>query len=248
VPTHTVKAGECMAQLAAFYGFASWKTLYDDPGNEALRKKRPNPNLLAPGDVVTIPDKKPKELEVKAGASHRFKVALPKAKLRIYLRGLVGEKLAAAKYKLEIDGKTLEGTTDGEGLLELSIPPQAMTAKLEVALTAPPEPPKPSPDGLDLPKETFKIPKEPNNPARGKPLPTAIVWELSLGALGPVETVSGLQSRLHNLGYHDAVTGADNAETAAAVRAFQADRKLTLGNVDDPTRAELEKVHDKGAP
>jgi LysM repeat protein len=54
--THTVKSGETLSGIARHYGLPSWQALYNDPSNEAFRKKRSNPNLIFPGDQINIPD------------------------------------------------------------------------------------------------------------------------------------------------------------------------------------------------
>jgi pimeloyl-ACP methyl ester carboxylesterase len=55
--TYTVKPGENLSQIAARNGMTA-KALYEDPANAKLRAKRPNPNLILPGDPIVIPDKK----------------------------------------------------------------------------------------------------------------------------------------------------------------------------------------------
>jgi hypothetical protein len=52
---HTVQRGETLSGIAAKYGFSDWKKVYQHPANEALRKQRPNPNNIVPGDKVNIP-------------------------------------------------------------------------------------------------------------------------------------------------------------------------------------------------
>jgi len=243
---HTVSKGECMSSLAARFGFPSWKTIYDAPGNEALRKKRPNPNLLAVGDVVALPKREKHTSSAQTSATAALKVAVSRTELRLHLRSAQGAKLASVKCSLKIAGQTLEGTTDGDGLLKLRIPPRAIPGTLEVPLPDPPPPEKPKDDGLEVPAETFTIPDEPEHPALKVPEPKSIVWQLTLGALGPTETVTGLQNRLHNLGYRCAVDGIVGPETNGATHAFQEDRKKAVGAIDDPTRADLEKSHDNG--
>src|ERR1051325_8947818 len=55
--THVVKKGESLSTIARQYGHSDWKAIYDHPANAGFKKKRPNPNVIHPGDVVVIPDK-----------------------------------------------------------------------------------------------------------------------------------------------------------------------------------------------
>lgn len=54
--TYTVVDGDTMEKIAADNGFADWHTIWNDPGNAALRAKRPDPHWIFPGDQVFIPD------------------------------------------------------------------------------------------------------------------------------------------------------------------------------------------------
>ena len=54
---HMVKEGECLDSIALDHGFADWRTIYDHPKNTDLRSKRPDPNVIHPGDKLFIPDK-----------------------------------------------------------------------------------------------------------------------------------------------------------------------------------------------
>jgi hypothetical protein len=52
---HIVVKGDTLSGIAKKHGFKDWRTIYNDPSNAAFRRKRPNPNLIFPGDVVVIP-------------------------------------------------------------------------------------------------------------------------------------------------------------------------------------------------
>jgi LysM domain len=58
MPTHTVRTGETLATIARKYGHSDWKTIYDHPANAEFQRKRPNPNIILPGDVIFIPDQR----------------------------------------------------------------------------------------------------------------------------------------------------------------------------------------------
>jgi len=53
---HTVGPGENLSLIARKYGLKSWKDIYRYDANSDFRDKRPNENLIFPGDVVVIPD------------------------------------------------------------------------------------------------------------------------------------------------------------------------------------------------
>ena len=116
-----VRKGECLSSIAKRYGFQKWKALYDHPSNAELKKKRKNPNVIFPGDQVVIPDKEPKEVEVATAKLHTFKVALPRAKVRVVLKDGKGQAFAGKKYILSAGGQDIEGQTGGDGLVEQPI-------------------------------------------------------------------------------------------------------------------------------
>ncbi len=53
---YVVKKGDSLSRIAARQGLPSWRMLYDSPDNAAFRRRRPNPNLIQPGDVLILPD------------------------------------------------------------------------------------------------------------------------------------------------------------------------------------------------
>jgi len=130
--THVVVQGECLNSIARRYGFADYRTIYNDPGNKVLRKKRPSPDLLCPGDEIVIPDRKTKTVACATGVDHQFVVTLPRRKLRIVLQDVSGEALAHMPYRLTLGQLEIEGKTDGNGLLEKDIPAGARKVTLHM--------------------------------------------------------------------------------------------------------------------
>jgi N-acetylmuramoyl-L-alanine amidase len=131
--THVVKAGECLLLIARRYGIADFKRLYEHPDNTALREKRPNPNVLYPGDTVVIPDashakQKP---NLSTGQAHRFTLKVGARYLRLALRDAEGAPLASRPYLLTFEREVLEGSTDGEGYLEAKVPFTVSQVELE---------------------------------------------------------------------------------------------------------------------
>ncbi|MFS8067532.1 MAG: peptidoglycan-binding domain-containing protein [Byssovorax sp.] len=71
-------------------------------------------------------------------------------------------------------------------------------------------------------------------------------WKILLGALDPIEKLTGVQARLNNLGFPCKVDGGPGRETTAAIQAFQRWRGLSPqdGKLDAATRAQIQAVHD----
>ncbi len=68
---------------------------------------------------------------------------------------------------------------------------------------------------------------------------------IHLGELDPIESVSGIQARLHNLGlYSGAIDDDLGARTQSAIARFQEQNDLTVtGELDDTTTQRIEEVH-----
>jgi N-acetylmuramoyl-L-alanine amidase len=127
---HTVQQGECLHSISSGYGF-TWEKVWNHPDNSDLRSRRGDAQVLMPGDVVTIPDKELKEESRADGKCHRFKRKGVPAKIRIQIKRN-DEPRANVPYRIDIDGRLSEGTTDGNGLIELDIPPDAAQGQLFV--------------------------------------------------------------------------------------------------------------------
>lgn len=54
---YKVRQGDTLAKIAAQHDFTDWQALYFHPANDELRRLRPNPSFVAPGDVVQIPER-----------------------------------------------------------------------------------------------------------------------------------------------------------------------------------------------
>jgi N-acetylmuramoyl-L-alanine amidase len=115
--THVVQQGECFATIANAHGFST-KALYEHPDNADLRKIRPSPSVLHPGDEVVVPERAAREVSVASGAKHRFKVKVAKRELRLILRDHAGKAIAGESYVLETDDERIEGETSGDGELK----------------------------------------------------------------------------------------------------------------------------------
>jgi hypothetical protein len=122
---HVVEQGEYLSQIAFEAGFRNYEAVWNDAANADLKKKRQNPNVLFPGDVVVIPDRKTREESVATDQRHRFKVTIPKLKLRIRLIGLDSKPAADVEVDITIDGNVTPVTTPGDGMIEQLLSPIA---------------------------------------------------------------------------------------------------------------------------
>lgn len=121
----TAQAGDCISSIAERSGFLHWRTIHDAAQNAALRTKRPNPNLLAPGDQVFVPDKQPRNEEAPTGARAVFRVLFAPTRLRIAFLGN-----AVNDWELRIGGQTFTGQVAPGAMIEQVIPASAVSGEL----------------------------------------------------------------------------------------------------------------------
>jgi hypothetical protein len=199
---HTVKAGECIASIAFDHGHLP-ETIWTNSANAELKDQRQDPNVLLPGDSVTIPDKQVSELSKPDRARHRFRRKSVPEVLKLQLL-IAGKPVAGKDYVLDLDGQALSGTTGSDGRIELPIPPNAMRARLTITETG----------------DEFIV---------------------KLGHLDPLDTISGIQGRLANLGlYGGPIDNQLNPETVQAIQELQDLHDMEpTGLLDAATKSKL---------
>lgn len=130
--THVIRRGECMLLVARRYGILDYRLVYEHPANAELRRKRPNPSVLYPGDTVVIPEPRPSRMPLYTGLPRPFTLDATSARyLRLELRDDEGAPLAGKPYLLLFGPRVVEGETDGGGLLVQRVPLSASRAELE---------------------------------------------------------------------------------------------------------------------
>lgn len=133
---HVVKQGECLSLIAEAYGLANWRVIYDAPENEAFRQKRPDPNLIYPGDELYIPLPEQGEDNAATGQKHRYKVERARTMVRIRVNGGDRQPLAGKKFELTIGSQKYTGQTTGDGIVEQPIAASATRGTLRVYVDA----------------------------------------------------------------------------------------------------------------
>ena len=84
--SHVVRPGEYLTSIAKHYSHRRWPTIYYHPDNAEFRRRRPNPNVVLPGDRIVIPDRDQREEPCATDRRHRFVLERPVVQLRIVVR------------------------------------------------------------------------------------------------------------------------------------------------------------------
>ncbi len=218
MPNYTVVQGDCLSLIALRHGFADWRTIYNHGSNAEFRRLRPNPNLIYPGDVIFIPDTDTRNESVGTDAWHEFKVQGQKTFARVRMLNEDLQALAGKKYRLEVSGLPPKEGTLGGDGL------------IEQEIAA---------DTGDA-RLTVWLTDDTSRPG--------IIWDMRLGHLDPVDTPTGIQARLKNLGFDPGpIDGDIGPLTTAAIKGFQAKTGLTVDGIAGPiTQGKLKELHDGG--
>ena len=127
--THSVMPGECLESIAERYGFTDPRVIYDHPDNAALRRARPDPNVLLPGDEIVIPERQVKWFDAATEQRHRFVVRQRPVLLRMRMLDGAGNPRSGIPYRVEYQQTVLDGVTSSDGVVEQRVPayvPQAL--------------------------------------------------------------------------------------------------------------------------
>lgn len=129
---YTIQPGDYLPRIAEQNGFFDFHTIWDHAENAALRAKRKNPNVLAPGDDLFIPDKVLRMDARATDSAHRFRIKRTKNLLRLMLEDLYGKPVANAPCELTVDGQLFRVVSGGDGRIEQEIPLLAQSAEIVV--------------------------------------------------------------------------------------------------------------------
>jgi len=225
---HIVKQGDCISSIAFKYDLFP-EAVWDHPDNADLKKKRKDPNALLPGDSVVIPDKETKEETCATDQLHRFRRKGVPEKLRIRFLDDDDNPRKGIPYILDI--RTKSGRP-------VPLIKNKTDSKGFLEETIPPDASEGEitlGEGDDQKVHTIK-----------------------LGHLDPIDTLSGIQARLNNMGYDCGEIKKKKKKkekkidemTRNALRTFQRDNDLNLitddaTEVDKDTRDKIEKNYSK---
>jgi len=130
--SYKIQPGDHASRLADRFGFADFKTIWNDPQNAALRAKRNDPHVLMPGDTIHIPDKQQKTVDRPTGKMHTFVVKRRKLLLKLTVLDFDARPVAKKDCELEIDGAIFKLQTDANGCIQQAIPRTAIGGTLKI--------------------------------------------------------------------------------------------------------------------
>ncbi len=243
---YVIRQGDCLSSLAHGRGFL-WETIWEHPNNSAPRRKRKDPNILLPGDILFIPEKELKQVPAATEQRHDFVLKGTPAKLRLRILEEIIEPPAPA-----------ENSADAAENPAASLNPVYETPARRAA-QAETRPRRNVSFRLKIDGETFdgttdddgriEI-KIPPNARNGKlVLEPGTLREkeiaVNLGHLNPLEEISGIKQRLRNLGFNGgAINDESDSQFAAAIKSFQGKSGQTAtGVLDEATRRKILEIH-----
>ena len=105
---HVVRQGEYLSSIAQMYQ-RRWQTIYYHPDNADFRQRRPDPNVIRPGDQIVIPDRVERVEPRDTDRRHRFRVETVTLRLRIVVRDDAGRAVGNEPYLLTVGDAALRG-------------------------------------------------------------------------------------------------------------------------------------------
>ncbi len=214
--THVIKQGESLGSIAKDYNLPSGMALYEHESNKAFRELRKNPNIIYPGDEINIPESKDFEIKIDTGRAHKIMAMRKKPDyFRLKIQDSEGQVWAGKRVCLKLARYEIDTEVGEDGLIEIELK---------------------SPIKESGKLDVYLDPESPD--------PTHS-FEVMVGYLDPIDTVSGLQARLNQLGFDAGVVdGISGQQTKTATKAFQSANELDVDGIAGPkTRAKLEEVY-----
>jgi hypothetical protein len=95
--------------------------IWDDPKNADIRELRKNFDLLCPGDIIFLPEKRPEGLAIQKGGTNRYVARVPRIPIKLVLRNN-GQALAQEPYFIEGLPQAEEGKTGDDGSISFEVP------------------------------------------------------------------------------------------------------------------------------
>ncbi|MCA9619430.1 MAG: peptidoglycan-binding protein [Myxococcales bacterium] len=118
---YVVRQGDHLARLAAERGFDAAE-VWNHDANRELRERRRNPQVLAPGDVIYLPEARQSRLRLTAKSQNRYQADMPTVRVDQVLT-FGARPLADERYEVHgLGGEPLLRRTDREGRARFEAP------------------------------------------------------------------------------------------------------------------------------
>jgi hypothetical protein len=198
---YKIKPGDWLSKIALKHGFNDGGAAIWDVNPELHEKSGNNPDVLQPGWIITIPEKKPTRYTRSTGNEYSLVRSSLAENIYIKLIDATNNPVSGWSYSLRADGKELaSGESSSEGIIEVrNIPEDISKAELEL-------------------HEEHLFHKLKLKPEK---------IDVEIGGLDPIygdaqPAIEAVQKILTNLGYHEGeIDGKFGPITRAAIRAFQ---------------------------
>ncbi len=129
---YKVVQGDHIASITADAGYLSWKTIWDDGKNAALKAKR-NPNVLYPGDILEIPAKQKREESIPTTEYSTFQTVGDPVQLKIVVLDWAGNPVVDTELDIQLDdGEKIKTAGDGSATKKVVDPLGEKEGKLTV--------------------------------------------------------------------------------------------------------------------
>ncbi len=119
VRPYIVRQGDYVARTAAAIG-CSEEEIWDYEKNRELKAHGRTEEVLNPGDILYVPDRRLPGVAVTLQADNAFAARVPAVMVRVKFM-VDGAPRANQKYTVECAGGPVEGTSDGEGVVEFDV-------------------------------------------------------------------------------------------------------------------------------
>lgn len=130
---HVAAEGESVESIAYQYGHF-WETVWNAPENASLRALRKEPNILVPGDAVTVPALREKSVAVATTRVHTFRRRGVPSVLRVQLLA-ANRPRAGLAFTVTAGAMTRTGTTDAAGWVVCYLMPDVTRGELRLDAT-----------------------------------------------------------------------------------------------------------------
>lgn len=142
---YAVVEGDCVSAIAERTGHF-WQTIWRAPENKALAERRVDPNCLAVGDRVFVPDLRRKSIDGACDARHVFRRRGVPSKLVLRIIDAAGRPRPGVRFTLTVAGIETCDVTDGDGFLRATV--SALSSRGRLVLHS---------DDLEEPDEEFEL-------------------------------------------------------------------------------------------